>query len=271
MTDEALVNLPQTPAAKKRSFASLRAITALILREMSSTYGRSPGGYLWAILEPVAGITLLSLVFSAAFRSPSLGVSFPMYYATGLLGFNMFVDVHAKVAASLLYSKQLLAYPTVTFIDAIVARFILNLMTQLMVSYIILLSCVMLFETRITPDLPVIIKSFAHAAYLGLGVGVLNCYLFTRFPVMQRAWAILMRPMFIISGVLILFETVPYPYKDYLWYNPLVHVVGLARRGFYSTYHADYVSELYVLGVSTLCLTAGLVLLWRSHRDLLTL
>ena len=47
----------------RRRLASARAIGALILREMSSSYGRSPGAYVWAILEPVAGIALLSLVF----------------------------------------------------------------------------------------------------------------------------------------------------------------------------------------------------------------
>ena len=36
-----------------RRFASFRAIGALILREMATSYGRSPGGYIWAILEPV--------------------------------------------------------------------------------------------------------------------------------------------------------------------------------------------------------------------------
>ena len=32
---------------------------------MGTTYGRSPGGYLWAILEPVAGIALLSTMIGA--------------------------------------------------------------------------------------------------------------------------------------------------------------------------------------------------------------
>jgi capsular polysaccharide transport system permease protein len=78
-----------------------------------------------------------------------------------------------------------------------------------------------------------------------------------------------MRPMFLISGVFLLFETVPEPYSNWLWYNPLIHVIGLARRGFYDTYDATYVSQAYVLGVSLVCAALGLLLVWREHRELL--
>ena len=67
-----------------------RAIGALVLREMATTFGRSPGGWLWAVAEPVAVIALLSFAFSLAFRSPSLGTSFPLFYATGYLPFLLF-------------------------------------------------------------------------------------------------------------------------------------------------------------------------------------
>ena len=90
-----------------------------------------------------------------------------------------------------------------------------------------------------------------------------------RFPVWVTIWGILNRPMFLISCIFFLFETIPQPYQDILWYNPLIHIVGEMRAGFYSNYDAPYVSELYVYGVS-LCLTVvGLVLLRRFHRELL--
>lgn len=263
--------LPEAPIkVNRRSFANSRAILALMLREMGTTYGRSPGGYLWAILEPVAGIALLSAVFSLLVRNPQLGISFAMFYATGMIPFILFNDIQGKVATSLLYSKQLLTYPTVTFIDAILARFFLNLITQLIVAYAIFTGCLLIFETRVTLDLPVLFTAVGLAGYLGLGIGALNAFLFTRFQVLQRAWSIMMRPMFLLSGILILFETVPQPYRDWLWYNPLIHIVGLMRSGFYPTYDANYVSIYYLLFISTGCLALGLLLLRRHYQDLLT-
>ncbi|MWD29897.1 sugar ABC transporter permease [Aquicoccus sp. SCR17] len=255
----------------RRRLASLRAIVALILREMATSYGRSPGGYLWAILEPVAGIALLSLVFSALMRSPALGVNFQMFYATGMLPFIMFTSIQAKVSTALGYSKPLLAYPTVTYLDSLIARFLLDMMTKLLVSYILLVGIALFYETRITPDLPVIIEAYALTALLGLGIGTLNCYIGTRFPVYRQAWGIMMRPMFIISGIFFLYEAIPAPYDDYLWYNPLMHVIGLMRSGFYPTYDAIYVSVPFVLLCSLVPLALGLVLLRRYHTDLLAM
>ena len=269
MTPTSQVRLPSSPPLTKRRFASLRTIAALVLREMATTYGRSPGGYAWAILEPFAGIALLTAIFSIGFSAPALGVNFPLFYATGMLPFLMFNDVSNKLASALLFSKPLLAYPTVTFLDAIIARFIVNMMTQLLVSYLILTGILLIFETRVVPNFWVVIQGMAYTGILALGVGTMNCFLFTRFPVWQRVWSILMRPMFIISGIFFLPESIPQPFRDFLLFNPLVHVSGLVRRGFYASYDADYVSQIYVLAIGLGFLLLGLVFLRRYHRDLL--
>lgn len=251
--------------------ATLRAIVALILREMSTTYGRSPGGYLWAVLEPVAGIALLSAIFSVGFHAPPMGVSFAMFYATGMLPFILFTDVVAKVGQSLNYSRQLLVYPRVTFVDALLARLALNLMVQILVSYVVLGGILLLFETRVLMEAAVIAKAYGLAALLAFGMGTFNCYMLVRFPIYQRVWSIAMRPMFLISCIFFLFDTIPQPWRDWLWYNPLIHIVGLMRQGFYPNYDAAYASEAYVITVALVALAAGLLLLRRDHRMLLEL
>lgn len=253
----------------RRSWPSLRAIWALILREMSASYGRSPGGYLWAILEPVGGIALLTLVFSLTFHAPPLGGSFALFYATGLLPFMLFSDVQAKTANALSYSRALLAYPAVSFLDALIARFVLNTMTKLLVSYLVLGGCLLLLDTRTRPDLPVILEAYALCALLSFGVGMLNAYLFLRWPVWQHGWSMLMRPMFIVSGVFFLIDSLPRWVSDLLWFNPLTHVIGRLRAGVYPGYRPDYISLPYLIGISLICLALGLLLLRRSFRDLL--
>lgn len=262
--------LPSGPTRPhRRRFASLRTTGALILREMGTTYGGSPGGYAWAVLEPAAGIALLTVIFSLAFRSPPIGINFPLFYASGLIPFFVFQDVSTKIAQALLFSKQLLAYPSVTFIDAILGRFLLNMMTQIMVAGILFGGILAVFDTRVIVDLPEMALSLTLAAFLALGVGTLNCFLFTMFPVWQRVWGILMRPMFILSCVLFVFDTIPQPYRDWLWYNPLVHLVGIMRRAVYASYDATYVSVPYVLAIAAVCLLLGLVFLRRYNQELL--
>lgn len=268
----ASLSLPQgkpPQARRRRRLATTRAIAALVLREMSTTYGRSPGGYIWAILEPAAGVALLTVIFSMAFVAPALGSNFSLFYATGLVPLTFFTSLSGRVGASVTYSRQLLAYPSVTYVDALLARFLLNALTQIMVATVIFVGILLAFDTKVIIRLPSVAGAIALAATLALGVGTLNCFLFTRFPIWQQLWSILTRPLFIVSCVFMLFDQIPSWARDWLWYNPIIHIVGLMRHGFYSTYHAPYVSVTYVLGVSLICGATGLLLLFRHQYSLL--
>jgi len=248
---------------------TLRAVAALVLREVSTTYGRSPGGYIWAVVEPAAGIALLTLIFSAGFRSPPLGTNFALYYAAGVLPFLMYSDVSAKLGQTIQFSRALLAYPRVTFLDALLARFLLNTLTQLVVHGLVVGFIVMLQRPETGFDISSIALTYVMLLSLAAGVGALNSFLTLAYPVWQTAWAVLSRPLFLISCIFFNFEAVPQPYRDYLWYNPLVHVVGMMRDGFYPFYQPSYVSVVYPIAVGGGLLLSGLFLLNRYHRDIL--
>lgn len=262
--------VPALPAGRPRRHKTARAVTALMLREMATTYGRSPGGYVWAVLEPAAAIALLSFVFSLALRSPSLGESFALFYATGYLPFTFYSSLQAKISVSIRFSKPLLAYPAVTFVDAIAARFVLNVLTLIMVVFVLLGGIVVVQDLRLSIDLPAAILAFGLGALLGLGVGTLNCFVMSVVPVWQNVWAILTRPMFLISGVLFTFEDMPAQMREIAWWNPLFHVTGLSRKAFYPTYDASYASVPYAAGIGVVTLLFGLLLLGRWHREILT-
>ncbi len=249
--------------------ATPRAILALMLREMTTTYGRSPGGYLWAIVEPAAGVALLTLVFSIGFRAPPLGSSFPLFYATGVLPFLMFNDISAKVGQTVQFSRALLKYPRVTFLDAILARLILNTVSQILANLIVMTFIVAVLKARVSLDFARILGAYGMVICLAAGVGTLNAFLTLAYPMWATIWAIVTRPLFIVSCIFFLFESVPAEYGAVLWFNPLVHIVSLMRDGYYPFYHPDHISVLYVLGLAAVAFITGLFLLWRHHRDIL--
>lgn len=253
---------------KHRRFSSLRAIGALMLREMQTSHGRASGGYFWAIAEPVGGIVLLTLIFSMGFRSPPIGSSFAMFYATGVVPFMAYLSMSGKVAGSISYSKGLLSYPAVTFMDALLARIAFNTVTQIMVAFLIFAGISTFMETRTDPQMELIAIAFAMVILIASAVGTLNCFMFAAFSWWQPMWSILMRPIFLVSCIFFIFDDIPQPYQDWLWWNPLVHIVGQTRRAFYPSYAGDYVSYIYVFGLGLGLFALGLALLIRYHRDL---
>jgi capsular polysaccharide transport system permease protein len=88
-----------------------------------------------------------------------------------------------------------------------------------------------------------------------------------RMPVWLRIWAIITRPLFLVSCVFFLFDSISDPIRDILWYNPFVHVVGMIRRGFFNNYDANYVSMTYGMILSLALTALGLIFLSSYHRD----
>lgn len=258
-----------THTADPTRFKMARTIAALMLREMSSTYGRSTGGYIWALIEPVSGIAFLTIVFSFALRSPSIGDSFALYYATGMLPIGLFRQISAKTAGAIKYSKPLLGYPRVTFIDTIIARTVLNSITHILISALLIGGMVMISPSFVFLNIPEMALSFIMAISLGLGIGTLNSFLFWRFDWWKQFWKVLMRPLFIISGVLFNFEDLPAFAQDILWWNPICHIISQMRMGVYATYEPTYISYIYVFSVALATLSLGLTLLNRYHDDIL--
>ncbi|MEM9709170.1 MAG: ABC transporter permease [Pseudomonadota bacterium] len=250
-------------------FASFRATGALVLREIATSFGRSPGGYIWAVLEPVAVIGLLSLVFSAALNAPSLGRSFALFYASGFLPFLLFMDVVNKLTTALFFSRPLLEFPAVTFADALLGRFILNVVTHLLVGMIVFSAIFALFETATILRPASIALAYGMAASFAFGLGVFNCLMHTTFPVWMRLWQIGARPLFIISGIFFIYEDVPFKFREYLWWNPLLHITSELRRGIYVTYEPNWVSPAFVFSLSLVLSVIGFLFLRRYQSELL--
>lgn len=271
MTSSLLPPLPARPRSRpQQRFASGRVIIALILREMSTRYGRSPGGYIWAVLEPLAAIIILVTGFSLIIKSPPLGSSFVLFYASGYLPFNLYQTLSLTVSRAIVFSKPLLKYPVVTWMDAILARLILNSLTSILVMYLLFGGILLTIPTRTVLELPPLIEATLLATLLSLGVGTLNCALIGLVDVWDIVWSIITRPLFLISGVFFLYEDLPPMVQNIMWYNPLVHLIGLFRSGFYPMYEPQYFSATYVIAFSLVPLFLGLVLLGRYHRDILS-
>ncbi|WP_418595906.1 ABC transporter permease [Ponticoccus sp. (in: a-proteobacteria)] len=267
--DAPAVPPPVARAPRRHSWASGRVILALMLREMSTRYGRSPGGYLWAFLEPIGGILVLAIGFSLLIRTPPLGSSFILFFATGMLPFTLYQNIALAVAGAIGFSKGLLRYPIVTWVDSMIARFTLNALTSLLITFIVLLGLLEMTQTRVIIDIGPILLALSLATGLGLGIGALNCALQGMIVPWPMIWSVITRPLFIVSGIMIMYEDLPEVAQNFVWYVPQMHIAGIMRSGFYPNYSPAYVSIPYVLGFSLAALCLGLLLLGRFHRDIL--
>lgn len=243
----------------------LRVLFALVIREMTTRYGRSAGGYVWALLEPVMTVALLTAVFSQIAHSPPLGASFTLFYATGYMAFHVYMDISRTVSTSVKVNRSLLSFPRVTMLDTIIARFGLQMLTAVTV-FVIVTGGVRLFVgVDDALDYRALLLALALAALMGLGVGAVNCVLFAFSPTWERMFNIANRPLFLISGVFMTFESMTPGIRQILWWNPLIHITAIARQGFYPYYQANFTAPGAVAGLA-LALTGVAALMLRLLR-----
>jgi capsular polysaccharide transport system permease protein len=270
MPDNAIQAIGKAPQTPQRP-GSLRTIAALILREVSMTNGRTALGYLWEIVDPVFSIIVITMILELFFRSPPLGNNFPLFYASGILPFSFFIETSKRVSTAIRFSRPLLAYPGVTFLHALLARFILAVATKSIIYVFVLFAIVEIYGLSVYFNYGYIALSLLLAFAAGLAVGSMNCLLLTFLPLYEQAWAVVTRPLFLFSAIVYLYETVPLPFRDWLWWNPVVHMVGLMRRGIYPTYDAPYVSVAYIAIIVALLIPVSFFFMRRYWREMIEL
>jgi capsular polysaccharide transport system permease protein len=246
----------------------LRVVSAMISREMVTRFGNNPGGYVWALLDPIANIAFLTLIFSAVAHNPALGTSFAMFFATGFIAFSYYRQMENYVSAAIKSNKTLLSYPNVAPIDVIVARYVLQLVTTTAIAFVVL---GVLLQTVRTPNtlnfLPIVEAVFA-ASILALGAGLANNVLFAKYTVYERLYAVFNRPLYLISGIFFLPDAIPHPFREIILLNPLIHIVMLFRQGFYPEYRAVGLDLGYLYGWVAVVFFAGM-LIFRANAAVL--
>lgn len=246
-----------------------RVLMALIMREMTTRFGATTGGYAWAVLEPAVTVALLSIIFSQISRHPPLGDNFAVFFATGYMAFHVYIDISRNVSLSIKVNMPLLTFPRVTILDPIIARFVLQLLTACFVSILILGGLLIAADAPLSLHFGPIFLAVCGAATLGLGVGMLNCVLFAYSTTWERTFNLVNRPLFLVSGVFFTYESLPRYLQDVLWWNPLIHITATMRQGFFPGYAASFVSLPYVAAAALTPLLLGILLL-RALRGRLT-
>ncbi|MEL6234072.1 MAG: ABC transporter permease [Pseudomonadota bacterium] len=249
-------------------FQFLRVLFALIARETATRYSRGSGGYIWAVATPSLQILVMSFVFALMFRTPSLGNSFILFYTTGYLPFHMYLMIQNDVMGAVKVNRALMQYPAVTPVDAMLSRALLGFLTQIVITTVILTGAIQSTDTPVNLDLAKMALALLTAAFLGLGVGSVNCVLIGFFPTWERFWTIMTTPLFIISAILFLYEEAPPVFQGMLWFNPLVHVTASMRSGVFGAYQAAFVELIYVWSISSVAAILGFYMARRRRSRL---
>ena len=150
----------------------VRVIFSLILREARVRHGRSKFGYAWAIVEPAALIIFLTFLFSQVRAGAVTSVDFATFFATGVLPFQMFRSTTQYMSVAIEANRPLFNYLPVKPIDAVIARWILEICTLSIVMVLVYGFQIWVLGAPAPFDIAGILLVVAVIATMALGAGL---------------------------------------------------------------------------------------------------
>ena len=229
----------------------VRNTTSMILREMRSKFGEQKLSYAWALLEPLGWVLMMSTIFMAmGSHAPPLGDSFLLFFTTGLVPFSAFKDTSNVVRNAVKQNKPLLFFPIIKPIDTFVSRAVLEALTQVAVFALIIGSYSFIHQDLPRADWLNVAIPFLLLAILGFNVGIINCVITAHFKAWEKIWGVLSRPLFILSGIFYVADSLPVQARNVLWWNPMMHCVEWLRTGFFPGFHSNFLDLHYVFATT---------------------
>lgn len=237
-----------------------RVLYALVLRETKTRYGEHKVGFLWAFIEPMVMVSVMYLIFGAMGSLATGNVHIAAFMIVGFVPFSMLRDTMTQTQGAISQNTALLGFPQVTTFDLILARALLEFAVLLAVLGIMMLGAGLLgIDVRCENPLGVLAACFLLWT-LGLGMGFIFASLAPIIPsTRQITTQILGRPLFLGSGLFYTADSLPEEVRNYLLYNPVLHLVELSRSAYFYEFESAYASWTYATYFSFGLLAFGLL------------
>ena len=259
---------PRSDAASARSLSlsrgfevQIRAIKALVIRDMMLRYGRNNIGFLWIVLEPMLLTTGVMLIWSFTHQPLHHGLSVVAMVLSGYMPLTLWRHMSNSGIMIIRRSMSTLYHRHLSLLDVIAARMFTELASvtlALMIVYGALLAFG-LMEPVAEPGYFVL--GWLLMAGLGSSFALVMAGLTEIAESAERFVQPIQYLLLPLSGAFFMVDWLPYKVQHIAWYNPLVHCYEAFRGGLFGESVRTYFDAWYPLVWIVCLLYVGFYLL----------
>jgi lipopolysaccharide transport system permease protein len=196
----------------------------LVWRDIKVRYKQTAVGVVWAIVQPIAIVTLFTIIFGHLARLPSNGIPYPLFFYAGYLPWQMFAIALAQSSISLVSNQQLVTkvyFPRILIpVAVVIAGFV-----DFAISGLVLLGFYTYYG--MTPTWALLALPFfimlasASALSAGLWLSAIN----VRYRDVQNTLPFLTQVWFFATPIIYAVTLIPERWRLVLGINPMAGVV----------------------------------------------
>ncbi len=196
-------------------------------RNIMLRYKRSALGMLWALLEPLVLMTILSVVFSSIFRFDIR--NYPIYLLPGLMLWDFFRRSSLQIIGDTMATQSLaerIHLPRSCFAVAAVLSYLFHWVISLLPIFAIML----ILGHPFTWSLLILPVAMAPVVLFALGVGLVVATLGATFYDIQLTYQVGLTAWMYATPIIYPLEIVAERFQPYFRLNPMYHFCELFRR-----------------------------------------
>jgi capsular polysaccharide transport system permease protein len=238
---------------------------------MKTRFGQYRLSYAWALLEPIAAVSVLAFIWTVLRQRDLGGVPVIPFLVTGMVPFLFFSHAVNSSLNAINANMGLFNYRQVRPFDTLVSRLVLEGLISLAVYCVMLFGTWWLFDEHTWPNDILLLIFISLLLFLFIaGLAMISSVVGTLYPEPAKLIPIMMRPLFFISGVIFPLSMLPEQFLPYLLWNPLLHAIEISHLAFFESFSSPHVSLEYFFFCSVISLAFGLMCLRVSWQRMLS-
>lgn len=200
----------------------------LVWKDIKVKYKQAALGIAWAVLQPVLGMLLFTLLFGRVAKLPSDGLPYPLFYFASLLSWTYFSTALITASNSVVGSTSLVSkvyFPRIL----LPASGVISSVLDLVIAFAMLVGLIVFYRVPLTLPLLFVPLVLVLLIVFALGAGQFLAALNVNYRDVKHALPFLVQLWFFASPVVYPLSMVPERYQWLVALNPLAGIIETTR------------------------------------------
>ena len=245
-----------------------RVITALMIRELHTRFGRENIGFLWVMVEPLLFAGIVAFAWRLMKGPVEHGIDVVTFVISGYIPLTLFRHSITRCISVFVANGSLMYHRQVRVTDFIFTRFLIEMIGSMMAYVFIglVLNAVGLFP--VPADMGIFMAGWLIYSLFTLSLCFIVAPLSETSPIMEKFVPVTTYIMIPFSGTFNMAAWLPAGVRDALLWSPWVNAMEMMRYGIYGDAVRPYYSFSSPIVASLICLVFGLALCRSVRRKL---
>lgn len=246
----------------------VRVIYALMIRELSTRFGRQNIGFLWVMVEPLLFAGVVAIIWRLTKGPEEHGVSVIAFVVSGYIPITLFRHGVQRSVAAFTANGALLYHRQIKILDFVLVRFVIEVLGGLM-AWAFIGSILIYFDLFPIPsNIGLLIAGWSIYALFCFSLCLVIAPLSEMSEIMEKFIPVSTYVMIPFSGLFYMVSWMTPQMRDFLLLSPFVNGMEMMREGIWGDKLTAYYNIWNPLGCSLVLMAVGLALCRHVRKNL---